>query len=412
MSGHILHKQLGVTLAVLTGFVTACHAASTHRFTLQAGRSGVVEDVTISVDGRLKHHNLGAMHDLGIYQDEGVVLLRFDLSQIPRDAVVKRASLELFCFSVGFSEEEIRREVALKVREFKHSWREGSGINLAPKADGATVLTSDGRTPWPLEKVSASAGELLGTVKHQGGRRRWYRWPLRSQVVQEWLLGKRKNHGLIVSGATPGKAIAFASSQTTTLDNRPKLHLTLTFPGSAIHSKAVAANTRRNLARQPRVIATRLRYQRLRQREPNAIGIVGDAVNVMDLEWKVLSAKVVGKTLKSGNQFIEDLQAVGKFVRVEVRVENKTKQPVTLTASRMMDNRGRQFEESSKAHLFVPRDRALFLLERLNPNVPFTYQLIYDVPIDASNLSLLIGSRDLFQFQKRKSEGIIDLGLP
>ncbi len=79
-------------------------------FTIQTGSLGDVRDVHISVDPRLSMHNLGGMHEIGIFHDRGVALLTFDLPISP-ETVIKAARLELFCNSVGFSEEEIRRDV-------------------------------------------------------------------------------------------------------------------------------------------------------------------------------------------------------------------------------------------------------------------------------------------------------------
>src|SRR4051812_41610995 len=91
------------------------------------GYSGT-QDVTISADGRVENENFGGAHQTDLWQFDGVLLLRFDLSSVPRNAVVKDASLELFCASVGFAPEEKARSWPVSVYECTHEWKEGTGI--------------------------------------------------------------------------------------------------------------------------------------------------------------------------------------------------------------------------------------------------------------------------------------------
>lgn len=119
---------------------------------LQDGRDGFrgTRDSTLSVDGRISDVSLGADTELGIWQFGGVVLIKFDFdySEIPTHATVKAASLELYCISVGFSEEEIARPWEVGIYECSTNWREGSGTAKTRINDGATLKTVDGRVPW------------------------------------------------------------------------------------------------------------------------------------------------------------------------------------------------------------------------------------------------------------------------
>lgn len=202
---------------------------------LQEGRPGCgdVQDVHVSVDPALSDRNLGGMHFIGIWSDSQPALIRFDLSAIPAGAKVMSASLELFCVSVGFSDEEIQRSWAVGIYECRHEWTEGTGHDQIVRSDGATVSTFDGTAPWPPGGVTATAGDRIAVTSHLGGETRWYVWELKADIIQAWIDGSRPNHGFVVWGKAPGKAVSFASSETTTAENRPRLRLTLSLSPAA-----------------------------------------------------------------------------------------------------------------------------------------------------------------------------------
>jgi hypothetical protein len=436
--------------------------------TLQQGKPGTgnVQDVTISAYPKLSENNLGIEHHLEIGQDGKVALLRFDLSYIPKDAKVRSAALELFSFRVGSSEEEIERRWPIDVYECRHPWVEGTGHTVVARHDGATFSTSDGKTKWPTGQVSGCAGDLLGTALHEGGQTRWCAWQLKPTVVEEWISGRRPNFGMLVWGKRPGKNVTFASSNTTTLKNRPILRLMVVPPGfdgnlgdlvpvyccynpvgpehfyttsekerdlfvanteqavalkqkqdaeqaKELEQKRLAESMRRKQEeeakeRQEQERRDRVaeRYRNLRGKAPSSVGLVGAPLRVGSIEWTVTSARRLGEVLKSNNQFIDDLKAGGQFIQVDIRVENQGGSPKTLTAPYVFDDKGRQYRRSTEAHWFVPDERNTFL-RTLNPNVPVTCSAIYDVADDATGLSLLVGDLDLLS----SAEGAIELGL-
>jgi hypothetical protein len=226
-------------LLVITAFLAVISVAHAEDvvLVLQQGRKGYSgsQDVSISADGRLANDNLGGRHSIDIWQFDGVALIRFELTAVPRNAVVKDASLELYCFSVGFSPEEQARAWPVGIYECIHGWKEGTGNPDAKHAkDGATLKTYDGMHPWPAGKVTAIAGESLGRVTHESAQERWYKWPLKAAVFQEWVAGSRPNNGLMVWGKAPGKAVSFTSKDSTAADRRPILRLTLSLPDSDV----------------------------------------------------------------------------------------------------------------------------------------------------------------------------------
>lgn len=200
---------------------------------LQDGRDGFrgTRDSTISVDPRISDVSLGAHAELGIWQFDGVVLIKFDFdySEIPADASIKAASLELYCVSVGFTDEQIARPWDVGVYDCSSSWQEGNGTPNAKIIDGATLKTTDGHVPWPGGSPTSAAGMLQATATITGANR-WYRWPLDPDGITDLIAGHRENLGYIVWGKAPGKAVSFASREWGTVAQRPVLRLELEMP--------------------------------------------------------------------------------------------------------------------------------------------------------------------------------------
>lgn len=100
--------------------------------------------------------------------------------------------------------------------------------------DGATFGTFNGKDAWPSGNATTVAGEAMGRTVLQGPQRKWYKWDLRTKVVQDWIAGTRPNHGFIIYGTPPGKAAPFTSSESDQKDKRPILRLVLSLPDSDV----------------------------------------------------------------------------------------------------------------------------------------------------------------------------------
>jgi hypothetical protein len=149
------------------------------------------------------------------------------------------------------------------------------------------------------------------------------------------------------------------------------------------------------------------RFRKFRKQEATAVALRENPLSVGDIEWRIVDVKSLGNTIKSDNQFIEELKTPGRFVWLEIRVENKGKSLKTIVSPPLFDDQGRAFESSSEAHFHIPKDKNFLILKNLNPNVPLNAVFIYEIPADATSLTLLAGDLDLIG----SSEGAIDLGL-
>lgn len=133
---------------------------------------------------------------------------------------------------------------------------------------------------------------------------------------------------------------------------------------------------------------------------------LGEAVEVGDVRWTVLTAEDVGNTLIDDDGFADDATTPGTFVRLSVEVENIASEEVSLWSVDLEDDQGRGFGTYDEYYLFVP-DGEHCLLESLNPNVPKVCTYIFEVPADATGLAFR--ASDLAFLEPRTE--LIDLGL-
>lgn len=137
---------------------------------------------------------------------------------------------------------------------------------------------------------------------------------------------------------------------------------------------------------------------------------IGEDVRVGDVRWKVLSAMSRGKVLKASQSrypsLDNDKTTSGYFFQVEIEVENMGTSLKSVSSLTVSDSQGRRYVASSSVSDWIPEGKDLFLLENLNPNIPYRFIDIYEVPDNAAGLMLEITNLEIL-FSKRDT---IDLG--
>jgi len=143
------------------------------------------------------------------------------------------------------------------------------------------------------------------------------------------------------------------------------------------------------------------------------IYFVNQDVRVGDVRWKVLEVKDLGSRLKGSQSrystFQEDVITTGKFIKVRFEVENLGKELKSVTWLRLVDSQSREYVPYSGVSAWIPEKEDLFLIENLNPNIPKTLAVIFDVAKDASGLKFR--ATDLRVLGAGVKEVLIDLGL-
>jgi len=113
-------------------------------------------------------------------------LIRFDLSAIPRGAVVESATLELYLFNSSGSQTDVVEAFPLL-----HDWVEGTGGANA----GASWDLYDGVTPWATPGGDHLPDAVAAFTAAAPG---WKSMDL-ATVAQEWVDGTLPNYGLVLA---------------------------------------------------------------------------------------------------------------------------------------------------------------------------------------------------------------------
>ncbi|MFZ2663755.1 MAG: DUF4352 domain-containing protein [Patescibacteria group bacterium] len=131
---------------------------------------------------------------------------------------------------------------------------------------------------------------------------------------------------------------------------------------------------------------------------------LNEDLQVGEVKWKVLKAWKADQLY----DYSGTVKPAGKFLVVNVTVENMGKDMKTVTGLKVVDDQGREFTTYSKSFgLKNLGAESLYVLSNINPNVPLTFADVYEIPADAKSLKLKVGDLSLFG----GSEGLIDLGL-
>lgn len=111
--------------------------------------------------------------------------------------------------------------------------------------------------------------------------------------------------------------------------------------------------------------------------------------------WVIGAVEDKGQTIDSGNQFITSPTTSGKFIHLAATIRNLGKDSASITAPKLIDSAGREFDASSEVAMIIKADRHC-LFETLNPGLDKTCEWVYDVPTDATGLMLEVHPGGMF----------------
>lgn len=168
-------------------------------------------------------------------------LLRFDLAEISPDATIVSATLEIVVKRVS---PVASGETQFRLHALTRAWGEGTVTGVSPAGTGGTALEGD--ATWlssrhNLELWTNPGGDFLlessGTAPAgppEVTTVTWTSTTLRDDV-SGWISNPASNAGWIIiceQESTDGSAHAFASSEATTLAQRPKLTVVIETGGT------------------------------------------------------------------------------------------------------------------------------------------------------------------------------------
>ena len=129
---------------------------------------------------------------------------------------------------------------------------------------------------------------------------------------------------------------------------------------------------------------------------------INDEVVVGDVKWILDDAYT--KTALSG-AFGGTETTQGQYVVINATVENLGSDMKSISNLKITDDQGREFTSSSESFKNLGAEQ-LYILENLNPNLPYSFAEVYEVPADATGFSLKVGDLSLFGSKSAS----IDLG--
>jgi hypothetical protein len=124
---------------------------------------------------------------------------------------------------------------------------------------------------------------------------------------------------------------------------------------------------------------------------PGKIYGTGDEVRVGDVAYTVTEAQ---SATELTDTYKIDPPKTGDFIVVDFLFANNGEKPVNLSdiGLYLYDNKDRQYETDSEMFGYIPEEKDIFLLERINPGLTQEAQVVYSVPPDASGFELEVAS--------------------
>lgn len=114
-----------------------------------------------------------------------------------------------------------------------------------------------------------------------------------------------------------------------------------------------------------------------------------------DVVWQIDEVKDRGASLLAKDSryptIAKTKTSAGKFIQLTISVENRGKDLASITTPTLVDSQNREFTSSSDVSEWVPEGADLFLLSNLQPNLPKTFVVIYEVPAGTTGLKARVG---------------------
>ncbi len=209
-----------VAAAFLAMLVLSAQGAVAGGFsaTVQPGGSGKDTYIVSSTPNQ----NFGAGVDMDIKGDDNRrVLVQFDLSGIPSNAIIRTATLALYVTATGTP------KPVVNITRVTTAWDEGTGNGDITK-DGATWKNASGAKEWTTSGGDFDSKIWATTTITEASR--YFTWDV-TELVRSWANGTYANYGLLVRTDTFNSGITtFPSGDNANASIRPNLTVTYVTP--------------------------------------------------------------------------------------------------------------------------------------------------------------------------------------
>ena len=168
--------------------------------------------------------NYGTSQALESYNSGGIVrrpLFKFDLSNIPANAVITSASMELYASAISTN------NTPVKAHRLTADWDQGSA-NASTGVSNWTQRLASPATNWTTAGGDYHATAAAG-ITTTGSTAGTYTFNL-TNLVQSWVNGTYTNHGVILLNDPGFAGVSWRSKEWTTAAQQPKLVVRYTVP--------------------------------------------------------------------------------------------------------------------------------------------------------------------------------------
>ena len=223
-NGNITHTSIGATPVDVpaSGTVSLCTTA-----TLTAAEDTYLSAANVT-------YNNGGNVELHVDVTTGTArrtALKWDVSSIPTNATVSSASLALYVINTS--------PYQYSLYNMRRTWVEGISSQAA-SSTSANWNTYDGANSWGTVGAANTSTDRYNTNLWSATTTSFSTTGSKTEtlnsdgvaVVQGWIAGSVSNFGLIMQNysGTTNDAVYFASSENSTVANRPKLNLSYCIP--------------------------------------------------------------------------------------------------------------------------------------------------------------------------------------
>lgn len=118
---------------------------------------------------------------------------------------------------------------------------------------------------------------------------------------------------------------------------------------------------------------------------------IGEEVSVGEVSYTVTGAE---RVTQLEDPYGLDETLTGNFMLLSFTFANNSSEPVTVSDIGMYlyDEQGNQYETDSDAAFYLPDDKSMFMLDRVNPGLTQEVQTIYEIPPEAGGFELEVTS--------------------
>lgn len=205
-----------------------------HTDTLQQGLNGYTgaRDVHVKLNPTKNTANTGAndVLEIGAYRalaegtapfDINKILMSFDLSQVPQNAVITSAELDINLVATR-NEASTPSRKTFNLHKITSAWEEGNGKGIDGQVVGSSGVTGANGLTCPQYDAESLGSNTVGAQLNT-----WYSYPI-TGLVQGWINNPSGNYGLLLVEDAPSPLQGskdFASAQYANQELRPKLVL-------------------------------------------------------------------------------------------------------------------------------------------------------------------------------------------